>query len=181
MNRLFFIVVLGCCAWIFPGCQHDSDYRIGRYEVVSTVIASSCPEQASWYPVDPLLPTGFLPGYTRLMQWSLHRVGITGNGDFRVQLVIQPADRDDLTLVVSGTLEDGVVRIDTSHDLHEAGRAWYRVIVLRGILDDETFAGTIRTMLANIPGALPSSPSIPPDSPCEIHEEFAGRRSSDGY
>ncbi len=174
MNRIFFTALIVCIAAIIS-CQSDSDYLVGSYDVITIVKSSSCPVKYISESLDnAALPSGFLAGQTRTMHWSLRRVGITGTGAHKVSIVLHPADLPDITLVLTGSMENEIIRIGHQQNISEE---IYRFILLYGLIDGDHFIGEIRTFLSNVRNSPPFFESLPPNAPCETHEEFAGRRS----
>lgn len=171
MKRVIFTALLVYMAAL-TSCQSDSDYLVGSYEVITTVKSSSCPANPSWFPENAVLPTGFLSEQTRHMHWTVSRIGITGTGTNKLNLVLSAVDTPDIVIVLSGSMENGIVRIENHDDISEE---WYRFILLYGLIDGDHFIGEIRTLLSNIRNSS-SFPSIAPNAPCEIHEEFVGKQ-----
>ncbi len=178
MNRVVFTLLVICTAAI-TGCQDDSDYTIGSYDVITTVKSSSCPENTSEFPDDLILPTGFFAGQIRTTRWILRRVGITGNGTHQIHLILRSDDASDKELVLSGSMENKFIRIEEQQNILAPPLELYRFILIYGLIDNDNFIGEIRTLLSDARNSTLASPFIPPSSPCEIHEEFTGRQYDD--
>ena len=178
MNRFFLTVfVIWLCS--LTGCQSDSDYTLGTYGVVTTVNTSTCSENLSGYFQDLILPTGFSTGQTQEHQWVIRRVGITGSGTDKIDMVITSSESPAPALVLSGSLENGFVRAEVQRNIVENEQEFYRFILIYGLIDDENFTGEIRTLLSDTRDASSTASLIPPFSPCEIYEEFVGNQYSE--
>ena len=169
-----FITLYIICILILTGCQDDSDYIIGNYDVITTVKLSSCPEEIFEFPDKVILPTSLLPGQTSIYHWRLRRFGITGNGADKIVVDIKDPNRPDYTLQLSGVLHDGLVRVEMQRNVIEDHCEVYRFILLYGIIENDTLVGEIRTILSHIQGSDRCPTSIPPFSPCEIYGVFVG-------
>jgi hypothetical protein len=162
------------CILILTGCQDDSDYIIGNYDVITTVKLSSCPEEIFEFPDKVFLPTNLLPGQTSIYYWKLRRIGITGSGADKITVDINAPNHPDYTLQLSGVLDDGLVRIEMQQNVIEEHCEVYRFVLLYGIIENNTLVGEIRTILSHIRGSDRCPMSIPPFSPCEVYEMFVG-------
>lgn len=149
------------------GCQNDSDFVVGRYEVVTTVRESNCPESLSPSLEAAILPTGLLAGETHTLFWTIRRVGITGNGDNQVSLELHAAGVPERVLLLSGEMSDDIMRVEQQQELSPE---IYRFILLHASFDGEQIRGDIRTLLSQ----SGDSSDIPVHAPCETHEQFIG-------
>ncbi len=159
---------------ILTGCHRNSDYVVGQYQVRTTVTTSTCPAELSSIVDDMLLPTGISVGQTAMSSWKIERIGITGTGAHHINLILYPSDSSKSVSHLSGTLEQGFVRIDLQQDIHKPSYHLYRAILLRGSIEEEAFIGEIRILLSNTDESPSLPPHIPASSPCEVREEFSG-------
>ncbi len=176
--KISLIVIYSICILNLTGCQDDSDYIIGNYDVIITVKLSSCPEKIFEFPDDVILPTSSIPGQIGISHWKLQRIGITGTGAEKIVIDIRDLNRPDHILSLSGNLNGEIVRVETQRNVLEEHCEIYRFVLLYGFLENNTFVGEIRTVLSNIRRSDHCPTFIPPFSPCEVYEEFVGTVSS---
>jgi len=157
------------------GCQSDSDYIIGNYDVITTVKLSSCPEKIFEFSDAIVLPTSSIPGQTGTYHWKIKRTGITGSGADKIVVKISDLNHPDHIISLSGTFNDRLVRIEMQQNIIEEHCEIYRFILLYGLIESNEIVGEIRTVLSNIRNSDHCPTFIPPFSPCEIYEEFVGQ------
>jgi hypothetical protein len=161
------------------GCQNDSDYTVGNYDVTTTIKLSSCPAKIFEFPDQVALPTNLFPGEISRSHWKIQRVGITGTGAQHILIETDNIEHPDDVLTLSGTLDDGFVRVAMQKNLIEDHCETYRFILLYGVIDHEQFTGEIWTFLATLKRSDQCPTVIPLASPCEVYEEFVGTMSNE--
>jgi hypothetical protein len=173
------IMLVGVCLaylLLLPGCQNDSDYLVGSYDVLLTVTSSTCAAENFALPAETLLPTGGLPGQPRRLRWDFRRIAVTGAGADKIVLAIQPPTSPAQVLALSGTLDHGVLRVDGQQNIRVPPCETDRFILLTGMLDNQAIAGEIHIVLSN-PADSERCPAVTlPRSPCEVVEAFSGAR-----
>jgi hypothetical protein len=163
------------CFLTLTGCQSDSDYLIGKYDVITTVKLSSCPAEFFTFSDEMILPTGQLPGETGISRWRLQRVGITGTGKEKILLKVQPLESFSQSLELSGVFDHGLVRVETQAPLQAGSCELHRFVMVYGIVEQEDFIGEIRTVFSHPRQLNACAEMLPSVLSCEVHEEFVGR------
>lgn len=159
------------------GCQSDSDYLIGEYDVITTVKLSSCPEEIFTFSDEMILPTGPLPGESSISRWKLQRVGVTGDGMDKMLLEVQPLESSSQTLELSGVFAHGLIRVETHSPLQSGSCELHRFVMIYGMIEQGDVSGEIRTVFSNLRPTKVCAELIPPFPSCEVYEEFVGRES----
>jgi hypothetical protein len=162
------------CLFIFTGCHTDSDYLIGDYSVTTNIKLSSCPEKNFVLPTDAILPTALIPEQTGTFRWIIRRIGITSTGADQVTLELSQPTHPDDTLLLTGSVAKGVLRVEGQSNFFSGSCEVYRYVFLSALLEQDTITGNIRTRLASIQNTADCPVIIPPEDPCEVQEEFTG-------
>ncbi|GAK56468.1 hypothetical protein U27_03430 [Candidatus Vecturithrix granuli] len=173
MKQIFLNIFL-ICALAAGGCQQDSDYTLGVYDVMTTVQASTCPLYVSSVIAACIVPTSMILGQTTAQQWKLQRIAITDTGTEKVHLTITSVTDQNARLVLSGNVDHSSLCIEEQQNIQPPQETFYRFILIYGYLDQDRIVGQIHTFLSG-----PQTPSflpivIPSEAPCQISETFTG-------
>lgn len=173
MERIFLSISL-IAALFAGGCQQDSDYILGVYDVITTVQTSTCPSYISSALTACAVPTSIVPGQTSIQQWKLQRTAITDTGAEKVYLTITSAVDQDACLVLAGSVDHNSLCIEAQQDLQTPHATFYRFILIYGYLDQEQIVGYIHTFLSGPQRTSFLPVVIPSEAPCQISETFSG-------
>ena len=172
--KIFFLraPVLFCTLFFF-GCQDDSDYLVGNYDVAITTELSSCGDDFFTFSSPYYLPANHVPGQQSHMTWRIYRVGITGTGAEKIRIDILSKAIDSEPLILTGTMLSSWLHVETSNPFSSDSCDVQRVITLSGQLERSRFSGTVRTTLA-APVRQPAACErpIPIGSICDVTETF---------
>lgn len=176
MKRIFLGIFVSW-ALAVGGCQQDSDYTLGVYDVMTTVQTSTCPSYVSSVIAACTVPTSMVLGQTTPQQWKLQRTAITATGAEKIHLTITSVAHQDSRLVLSGTVEHNSLCVEEQQKIQTPQETFYRFILMYGYLDQDRIVGYIHTFLSG-----PQTPSflpvvVPSEAPCQISETFTGIRS----
>ncbi len=162
------------CTLFFFGCQDDSDYLVGKYDVAITTELSSCGDDFFTFSTPYYLPTNHVAGQQSHMTWRISRIGITGTGAEKIQINILSEETDSKPLTLTGTMLSPWLHVETSDPFSSDSCDIQRVITLSGQLEDSRFSGTIRTTLAApVRQAASCAQPVPIGCICEVTETFA--------
>lgn len=171
--RIFFsIFVISVLA--AGGCQQDSDYTLGVYDVMTTVQTSTCPAYVSSAIAACTVPTSMILGQTTAHRWKIQRTAITDTGAEKIYLTITSVVDQNARLVLSGNVDHSSLCVEKQQDVQTPQETFYRFILIYGYLDQKRIFGHIHSFLSG-----PQTPSflpvvIPSEAPCQISETFTG-------
>lgn len=173
MNRIFFGIFV-ICILLAEGCQQDSDYILGVYDVMTTVQTSTCPTYVASAIAACTVPTSIVLGQTTAQQWKLQRTAITNTGAEKVHLTITAVADPGARLVLSGDVDNSSLSVEERHDIQTPQETFYRFILIYGYLDQDRIVGHIHTFFSGPHTSSFLPVAIPSEAPCQISETFTG-------